>query len=138
MEQTKGRILCIDDDKDTREMLGALLGLEGYEVIEAQNVAEGLSQGIRNDFDLILLDWVFADGTGVELCEKLRSTGTATPILFYSGRSSNIDIETAMKAGAQGFLIKPVEVTQLFESLSQFLNAEGPGASSGKVNPEVV
>jgi len=128
MEQIKGRILCVDDDKDTREMLRALLGLEGYEVIEAQNVAEGLSQGVRNNFDLILLDWVFKDGTGVELCKKLRSTGAATPVLFYSGRSDKVDIETAMKAGAQGFLIKPVEVTQLFESLSQFLNAGGPGA----------
>jgi len=128
MKQIKGRILCVDDDKDTREMLRALLGLEGYEVVEAENVAEGLNQGVRNNFDLILLDWVFKDGTGVELCKKLRSTGAATPVLFCSGRSDKVDIETAMKAGAQGFLIKPVEVTQLFESLSQFLNAGGPGA----------
>ena len=128
MEQIKGRILCVDDDKDTREMLRALLGLEGYEVIEAQNVAEGLSQGVRNNFDLILLDWVFEDGTGVELCRRLRSTGAATPVLFYSGRSDKVDIETALKAGAQGFLIKPVDAAQLFESLSQFLNAGGPGA----------
>jgi len=128
MEQTKGRILCVDDDKDTREMLRALLGLEGYEVVEAQNVAEGLNQGVRNNFDLILLDWVFEDGTGVELCKKLRNTGAATPVLFYSGRSDKADIETALKAGAQGFLIKPVEAAQLFDSLSQFLNAGGPGA----------
>jgi OmpR-family two-component system manganese-sensing response regulator len=125
MKHLKGRILCVDDDQDTREMLRALLGLEGYEVIEAQNVAEGLNEGAGNNFDLILLDWVFEDGTGVELCEKLRSIGATTPVLFCSGRSDKVDIETAMKAGAQGFLVKPVEVTQLFDSLSQFLNAGG-------------
>jgi DNA-binding response OmpR family regulator len=128
MEQTKGRILCVDDDKDTREMLRALLGLEGYEVIGAENVAEGLRQGVRNNFDLILLDWVFEDGTGVELCKRLRSTGAATPVLFYSGRSDKVDIETALKAGAQGFLIKPVDAAQLFDSLSQVLNAGESGA----------
>jgi CheY-like chemotaxis protein len=45
MERAKGRILCVDDDKDTLEMMNALLGRQGYEVIEAQSVAEGLRQG---------------------------------------------------------------------------------------------
>ena len=59
MEKAKGRILCVDDDEDACEMMNALLDLQGYEVIQAQNVAEGLSQGISNNLDLILLDWGF-------------------------------------------------------------------------------
>ena len=128
MERAKGRILCVDDDKDTREMMNALLGLQGYEVIEAQSVAEGLRQGLADNLDLILLDWFFEDGTGIDLCRKLRGTGASAPILFYSGISDRGDIASAMRAGAQGFLIKPVDSAELLQSLSHFLG--NPGISS--------
>src|SRR6266498_4128792 len=121
MARGKGRILCVDDDSDTREMMNAMLGLQGYEVIQARSVAEGLSHGIADNFDLILLDWVFPDGTGIDLCKMLRSTVPSTPILFYSGISDGDDIASAMGAGAQGFLIKPVDSADLLESLSRFL-----------------
>lgn len=125
METTKGRILCVDENRDTLEMMNAVLGSQGYEVIKAQNVAEGLSQGVAADFDLILLDWAFEDGTGIDLCKMLRSTGTSSPILFYSGVSDGHDVEGAMHAGAQGFLIKPVDSIELLQSLSRLLNSHG-------------
>ena len=53
MEKTKGRILCVEDDEDTRDMLSALLGLEGYEVVEARNVTQGLTLATSSTFDLI-------------------------------------------------------------------------------------
>ena len=115
---TKGRILCVEDDKDNRDMITALLGLEGYEVVQAQSVAQGLSLGIGDNFDLILLDWTFEDGTGIDLCRTLRSTGSSAPILFYSGIANRAEIENAMRAGAQGFLIKPVDVQELLQSIS--------------------
>jgi len=128
MKQAKGRILCVDNDQDTREMISAVLGCEGYEVIAAQNVADGLRQGVTDNFDVILLDWVFNDGTGIELCKELRNAGTSTTVLFYSGRSDARDIENAMSVGAQGFLIKPVESAQLFATLNRFLSSENESA----------
>jgi len=125
MEMAKRRILCVDDDEEACEMMNALLDLQGYEVIQAQNVAEGLSQGITNNLDLILLDWVFQDGSGIDLCKMLRNTGVSAPILFYSGAGDGADIERAMQAGAQGFLIKPVDSAELFHSLSRFLGNPG-------------
>lgn len=121
METLKGRILCVDDDKDTRDMMTSLLGLEGYEVVQAQNVAEGLALAVGDNFDLILLDWVFADGTGVELCKKIRRTGAPASILFYSGMAFRDDIANAMSAGAQGFLVKPVDFEDLLEHVSRFV-----------------
>src|SRR2546425_9767465 len=109
MEKTKGRILCVEDDRDTLDMMTALLGLEGYEVIQARTVKDGLSLGSNDNFDLILLDWVFEDGTGIDLCKSLRSSGAPAPILFYSGIGSTAEIDDSMRAGAQGFLIKPVD-----------------------------
>ena len=82
MEKSRGRILCVDDDEDSLEMITSLLGLEGYEVVQAQGVADGLALAISDEFDLILLDFVFADGTGVELCRMIRGTGVPAPILF--------------------------------------------------------
>jgi two-component system response regulator MprA len=123
MGKTRGRILCVDDDGDTCDMMIALLGLEGYEVVGAQSVSEGLSFALAGDFDLVLLDWVFKDGTGIELCMKIRNTDASTPILFYSGMALSADIDNAMRAGAQGFLIKPVNFDELLQSVSTFVRA---------------
>ena len=126
MDKPKGRILCVDDDKDTRDMMTALLGLEGYEVVQARSVAEGLALAVSDNFDLILLDWVFADGTGIELCKMIRRTSAAAaPILFYSGMALKDDIENAMSAGAQGFLVKPVDFEVLLQNVSHFVVKDG-------------
>jgi DNA-binding response OmpR family regulator len=117
--EPRGRILCVEDDKDTREMMTALLGLEGYEVIQAQNVAEGLSLATSDSFDLILLDWIFEDGTGIDLCKALRNNGAHAPVLFCSGVGSRAEIDNAMRAGAQGFLIKPVDINELLQNITR-------------------
>ncbi len=127
MEKKKGRILCVDDDKDTREMMTALLGLEGYEVVVAEGVAEGLSLALADAFDLVVLDWVFKDGTGIDLCTMIRNTDAATPILFYSGMALNADIDNAIRAGAQGFLVKPVDFDELLQSVSTLVVNYHPG-----------
>jgi DNA-binding response OmpR family regulator len=123
MGNTRGRILCVDDDGDTRDMMTALLGLEGYEVLGAQSVAEGRSLALTGDFDLVLLDWVFKDGTGIELCTMIRNADPSTPILFYSGMALSADIDNAMRAGAQGFLVKPVDFDDLLQSVSTLVGA---------------
>ena len=125
MDKPKGRILCVDDDKDTRDLMAVLLGLEGYEVVQARNVAEGLELAVSDNFSLILLDWVFADGTGVELCKMIRRTSAAAPILFYSGMALKDDIENALSAGAQGFLVKPVDVEVLLQNVLRFVGNDG-------------
>src|SRR5688572_19961186 len=99
MENPKGRILCVDDDEDTLELMTSVLGYEDYEVVQAQTVTEGLALAISDNFDLILLDFVLSDGTGVELCRMIRGTGVLAPILFYSGMAPKEDIDQAMNAG---------------------------------------
>jgi DNA-binding response OmpR family regulator len=123
MGKATGRILCVDDDGDTRDLMNALLGLEGYEVVGAQSVSEGLSLALVGGFDLILLDWVFKDGTGIELCMKIRNNDAATPILFHSGMALSADIDNAMRAGAQGFLVKPVDFDELLQNVSTLIRS---------------
>ena len=120
------KILCIDDSVDTCEMVSVMLGSAGYEVAQATSVAEGLRLAKKMNFDLILLDWVLNDGTGVELCQMIRAFDTDTPIIFYSGVAYQSKIKEAMKAGAQGFLIKPVPNETLIDTVSRFVNGD-PG-----------
>jgi CheY-like chemotaxis protein len=123
MEQEKRHILCVDDDIDTCEMMYALLGSLGYEMTWATSMTEGLKLSQRGSFDLIILDGTYADGTGVELCQRIRTFDTQTPILFCSGKAYDTDIETGMKAGAQAYLVKPLEIDDLLEEVSRYTAA---------------
>src|SRR4030095_274724 len=119
--KNKGRILCVDDDKDTCEMITLLLGRLGYEVILAGTVAEGLALARKEHFDLILLDYFFNDGTGLELCHMVRTFDSETAILFYSGVADKAKIRQAIRTGAQGFLVKPGEIDELIQTVSGFV-----------------
>ena len=118
----KGRLLCVDDDRDTCEMLTLLLGHAGYEVEHALSVGDGLRKARRGGFDLILLDWSFADGTGLDLCRRIRAFDSQTPIVFYTGEMDENAIELAIGAGAQEYLIKPVAVESLLQAISEYVN----------------
>jgi DNA-binding response OmpR family regulator len=121
MSRTKGRILCVDDDADTREMMTALLGVAGYEVHAANGVAEGMASAKSGKFDLIILDWFFQDGTGIELCKMIRTSHVGVPILFYSGMAHSGEADDALRAGAQAFLVKPVNFDDLLQNVSHLV-----------------
>jgi DNA-binding response OmpR family regulator len=122
MEHFKQVILCVDDDKDTSAGLSILLELSGYAVKIAGSVAEGLSLARSERFDLYLFDYNFADGTGIELCEKLRSFDRTTPIVFCSGEGREEERELADKVGAQAYLVKPVDPGVLLQTIARWLN----------------
>jgi DNA-binding response OmpR family regulator len=129
MEQTKKRILCVDDDRDTCLMLETLFGLSGYEVISAMTVADASRLAKKDSFDLYLLDWNFPDGTGIELCQYIRMFDTETPILFCSGVVGETDIRRAMSAGAQGYMVKPIGVENLMQTIRACLPSDDVRAS---------
>jgi CheY-like chemotaxis protein len=106
LKDKKPRILFVDDHEDTRLVIITWLGVLGYEVRAAESGAEGLRMAREESFDLYLLDSRFADGTGRELCEKLREFDPDTPIIFYSGESPQ-RLKDSMECDAQGYVIKP-------------------------------
>jgi DNA-binding response OmpR family regulator len=117
-ESMKGRLLCVDDDQDTCDMLTLLLGQAGYEVQYALTVADGFAKARRGGYALILLDWSFEDGTGLDLCRQIRAFDSRTPLLFYTGEIDDRAIRMAFGAGAQGYLIKPVAVDTLLRAIA--------------------
>jgi CheY-like chemotaxis protein len=101
--KTKKRILCVDDHKDTCEVISNLL--EDYEIVCANSKAEALSIATVEDFDLYLLDYLLPDGNGIELALLIKNFDRETPVLFITG-TSNMNEAQAFKVGAQGLLIK--------------------------------
>ena len=124
MRVAKARILCVDDDLDTCEMMTTLLGLSGYEVAHAQTVADGERLAKQDGFDLVLLDWNFPDGTGIELCRRIRASNAEVPVLFLTGEAQDGEIKQAISAGAQGYLLKPVNTEDLLWVVSGSVGAD--------------
>lgn len=124
----RGRILFVEDDQETLNMVGMMLGLSGYEAVSASTVRDGLTLAKAGKFDLILLDWYFRDGTGLELCQTIRAFDAETPIFFYTGVALEHKLRNAKVAGAQGFLIKPLDFDRLLETIAEYaLNKDGSG-----------
>lgn len=121
MLSPRRRILCADDNDDTCFMLSALLTQSNYETKSASTVAETLRLAQSEGFDLYMLDNIFPDGTGIELCRKLRAFDPSTPILFYSGAAFESDKQQAIAAGAQAYLTKP-SIDGLVETITNLLN----------------
>ena len=114
------RILYIEDHEDTRELVTLLLAQKSYEVITGSTIESGVALAGSGEFDLYLLDSWLPDGSGLELCRKIREFDKVTPILFYSAAAYEIDRVEAIKSGAQAYLIKPShpsELCRMVESL---------------------
>lgn len=121
-EQTQSkRVLCVEDDPDTCEMMSLLLNTHGYEVTVATSVDDALELSRRGGFDLYVLDNWLPQGNGVELCEKIRKFNQDTPIIFYTGAGFEVDIKKGMDCGAQAYLVKP-DIQRLIETITRLLN----------------
>jgi DNA-binding response OmpR family regulator len=116
------RVLYIEDHDDTRELVTLVLEQRSYEVVTGSTIKTGIALAGSQDFDLYLLDSWLPDGSGLELCRQIREFDKATPILFYSAAAYEIDKDQAINSGAQAYLIKPSqpsELCKLVESLIQ-------------------
>ncbi len=117
----KGRILCTEDDADTRDLIILTLQFAGYDVKCTDSAEEAIELLTKERFGLCLLDNWLPGTSGVEICEKIRQVDTKIPILFYSGAGLSSDKERAFKAGAQGYLVKPVFADDLIGEVSRLI-----------------
>jgi len=121
MPYTRGaRVLYVDDDRDSREMLCLLLRSSRIEVEAVSTAAQALSSIQTEDFDLCLLDAWLPDLDGFELCRRIRRLLPHTPILFFSGAAYETDKQRGIEVGANAYVIKP-DLSGLLESITQFI-----------------
>lgn len=115
------RILYIEDHEDTRELVTLLLAQKSYEVITGSTIASGVALAGAEKFDLYLLDSWLPDGSGLDLCLRIRQFDQTTPILFYSTAAYANDHDMAMKCGAQAYLVKPTQPSELCDLVTELI-----------------
>ena len=116
------RILCVEDDADTRTLLKTMLGFSDFEAIVAPDVDAAHRLMKREQFSLYLLDGGLHSGTGQSLCEQIRATDARTPIVIFSGHAYASDIAAGMLAGANAYLLKP-DFSKLIPTIRSLLEA---------------
>lgn len=126
----KGRILCTEDDADTRDLFALVLEIQGYEVICTKYAKEALTRARDGHFDLFLFDNWLPEMSGIELTTKVRSFNLTTPILFVSGAGFKTDEAQAREAGAQGYLIKPIDTDELAAEVERLIAQYRPITSA--------
>ena len=128
------RILLVEDHADTREFLVVLLAHLEYQVETASTFYEGLRLAYEQAFDLFIFDSMLPDGSGVELCRLVRRFNQRTPIIFYSGLAFESDITNGLDAGAQTYLVKPVDLIELIEAIEKLIGKSADGSELGETN----
>ncbi len=107
-QESKGRILFVNNDPNTSEPITLMFKEWGYETVIAHCISNGMKIVGEEPFDMFIIDRLFNDGTGLDLCRAIRLVDEQTPILFYLGDSQAFELKKAMQAGAQGCFINPV------------------------------
>ena len=123
------RVLYVDDDEDSREMLSTLLKLALIEAKTVGTAVQALSSIQAERFDLYLLDSQLPDLDGFELCRQIRDFDPHTPILFFSGAAYEADKKRGIEAGANAYVTKP-DIDGLLGNITQLVSyAESVAAS---------
>lgn len=119
------KVLIVDDDRDTREMLTLALDLEGYDVEQAANGLRLVSSLRVDRPDVILLDVMMSWIDGFELCRSIKKNPDLQdiPIIFVSARKGGDDVGRGLDAGALDYFTKPVDLEKLVARIGTVLAA---------------
>ncbi|MGB3532021.1 MAG: two-component system response regulator RppA [Microcoleaceae cyanobacterium] len=107
------RILLVDDEAELTYPLKRVLTREGYQVDVADDGIEGQQLACQYNYDLLILDWMLPQISGLEICHTLRSRSSQTPILFLTAKDTLDDRVIGLDAGADDYLVKPFELREL-------------------------
>jgi two-component system NtrC family sensor kinase len=122
---TGERLLVVDDSADMRSSLAdALLNPMGFEVLLAENGAEGLVRALADRPDLIITDQAMPDMTGLEMMHSLREAGHDIPTIMITGEGSESIAIQAFRLGAVDYLRKPLDPDQLLAAIRRGLQQE--------------
>jgi DNA-binding response OmpR family regulator len=127
MAEKKARILCVEDNKDSREMIATLLrqSNENYDVTAVETAAEAIALNGKGNFDLYILDIWLPGMDGVDLCRRLRERGVTKPIMFFSAMGVQAkDKDYVLAAGADEFLVKSIDLDRFTATVERLLNGE--------------
>lgn len=117
------RILVVDDDRLTRDLLSTVLDLEEYELVQAADGDEALARAGEQRFDLVLLDVMMPGVNGFEVCQQLKGAVPDTRVVLLTARDTPSDRERGSVAGADAYLTKPFSPLALLDTMQRLLGS---------------
>jgi two-component system phosphate regulon response regulator PhoB len=131
------QILVIEDESEIRELISLILLRQGYAVQQCASAVEAMSRLKNEQFDLMILDWMLPQMSGIELLKTQENKVNHCPVLMVTAKSEPQDIVAGLEAGADDYLSKPFEsvvLTARVKALLRRFNRESaPSATSEKI-----
>lgn len=119
------QILLVEDDVLLREGLVELFTKQGYFVTAVGSVSDAKEKFANGRYNLIILDVMLPDGNGYDLCESIRRTDTATPILFLTSCDDEFQIVKGLDVGGDDYVTKPFKLLELLSRVRALLRRNG-------------
>lgn len=120
------RILLVEDEEKLAKFVELELSYEGYEVSVAHDGLTGLMTARDLNPDLIVLDWMMPGLSGVEVCRRLRQTGSQVPIILLTAKDDVSDRVEGLDAGADDYVVKPFSIEELLARVRAHLRRSDP------------
>ncbi|MBW1675677.1 MAG: response regulator [Deltaproteobacteria bacterium] len=129
-----GKILIVDDNQDSRELVAKVLKTRGYQTIEAVDGEEALEKAVAERPDLILMDRSLPKIDGYEVTRRLKSQQEFKdiPIVALTAHAMRGDREKALEAGCEGYISKPINVRELPELVTSYLRGKKESILGGE------
>ena len=121
------RILIVEDQPDTRQMVEDALRDAAFTVDSADDVESALTCLGVSEYDAVILDWMLPDGSGLDLCRRIRQEGQEVPVLFLTAKGDVADRVAGLNAGGDDYLRKPFAVAELIARLRALTRRRSPG-----------
>ncbi|MFQ9073751.1 MAG: response regulator transcription factor [Faecalibacillus faecis] len=115
------KILLIEDDQSINKILAYELSKKGYQVDSLFDGKEAVQTILKNDYDLVLVDWMLPYQNGVSIIKEVRSNDYVKPLILLTARSEQEDIIKGLEAGADDYLTKPFQSAVLIARIEAHL-----------------
>lgn len=123
------KIFLLEDDAYLRDGLSEMLSGQGYAVTAAETISQAREIIASGVFDLIILDVMLPDGSGLDLCASLRASGVTSPILFLTACDDEINIVKGLDSGADDYVTKPFKLLELMSRVRALIRRSGNNLS---------
>jgi len=122
------KILFVEDDRIIASGLCYSLAQEGYEVTHCLNAAEAETALVKNSYDLAILDINLPDGSGYDICRKIKEK-TDIPVIFLTAIDDEVNVVMGLDMGADDYITKPFRVRELLSRIKSVTRRYGKGES---------
>ncbi|WP_323782487.1 phosphate regulon transcriptional regulator PhoB [Thalassovita sp.] len=138
MSTSQPTVLVVEDEPAQREVLAYNLEAEGFRVAKAENGEEALIMVDEENPDIIVLDWMLPNVSGIEVCRRLktRSETRGVPIIMLSARSEEVDKVRGLETGADDYMVKPYSLVELMARVRAQLRRTRPATVGERLEYE--